>query len=303
MEKQSKLSIMLKGFIKENPVFVLVLGTCPTLAVTDSVSRALSMGIAAAIVLICSNMAISALRKVIPDKVRIPAYIVIIAGFVTIIQMLMNAYLPDLFTALGTYLALIVVNCIILGRAEMFASKHTVVESALDGIGMGGGFTLALFCMGTVREILGSGSFLGFKIPFLQDYSIPFFTQAAGGFFVFGVLIAVAPQAFAHVCEVKDNMPMACHYTAQAELGIGVVIALLGIIALFCSPKIRTGLNIAVALNALLSLAVPTVLIGVCKGAMMHCHMVTRPTLIVIGILALLFAVVAIYLDSKPVKR
>ena len=117
---------------------------------------------------------------------------------------------------------------------------------------------------------------------------------------VFGVLIAVAPQAFAHVCEVKDNMPMACHYTAQAELGIGVVIALLGIIALFCSPKIRTGLNIAVALNALLSLAV---LIGVCKGAMMHCHMVTRPTLIVIGILALLFAVVAVYLDSRPVKR
>ena len=192
MEKQSKLSIMLKGFIKENPVFVLVLGTCPTLAVTDSVSRALSMGIAAAIVLICSNMAISALRKVIPDKVRIPAYIVIIAGFVTLIQMLMNAYLPDLFTALGTYLALIVVNCIILGRAEMFASKHTVVESALDGIGMGGGFTLALFCMGTRPRDPGlSGSFLGFKIPFLQDYSIPFFTQAAGGFFVFGVLIAV----------------------------------------------------------------------------------------------------------------
>ena len=191
MEKQSKLSIMLKGFIKETPVFVLVLGPCPALAVTDSVSRALSMGIAAAIVLICSNMAISALRKVIPDKVRIPAYIVIIAGFVTIIQMLMNAYLPDLFTALGTYLALIVVNCIILGRAEMFASKHTVVESALDGIGMGGGFTLALFCMGTVREVLGSGSFLGFKIPFMQDYCIPFFTQAAGGFFVFGVLIAV----------------------------------------------------------------------------------------------------------------
>lgn len=191
MEKTNKLSIVLKGFIKENPVFVLILGTCPTLAVTDSVSRALGMGIAAAIVLICSNMAISALRKVIPDKVRIPAYIVIIAGFVTIIQMLMNAYLPDLFTALGTYLALIVVNCIILGRAEMFASKNTVLDSALDGVGMGGGFTLALFCMGTLREILGSGSFLGFKIPLLSDYSIPFFTQAAGGFFVFGVLIAV----------------------------------------------------------------------------------------------------------------
>ena len=189
--KNKNLSVLTNGILKENPVLRLVLGTCPTLAVTDSVSRALSMGIAAAIVLICSNMAISALRKVIPDKVRIPAYIVIIAGFVTIIQMLMNAYLPDLFTALGTYLALIVVNCIILGRAEMFASKHTVVESALDGIGMGGGFTLALFCMGTVREVLGSGSFLGFKIPFMQDYCIPFFTQAAGGFFVFGVLIAV----------------------------------------------------------------------------------------------------------------
>ena len=187
----SRVQNFLKGLIRENPVLVLVLGTCPTLAISTSVTSAAGMGIAATIVLILSNMAISALRKVIPDKVRIPAYIVIIAGFVTIIQMLMNAYLPDLYTALGTYLALIVVNCIILGRAEMFASKHTVVESALDGVGMGGGFTLALFCMGTVREILGSGSFLGFKIPFLQDYSIPFFTQAAGGFFVFGVLIAV----------------------------------------------------------------------------------------------------------------
>ena len=203
MEKQSKLSIMLKGFIKENPVFVLVLGTCPTLAVTDSVSRALSMGIAAAIVLICSNMAISALRKVIPDKVRIPAYIVIIAGFVTIIQMLMNAYLPDLYTALGTYLALIVVNCIILGRAEMFASKHTVVESALDGIGMGGGFTLALFCMATVREILGSGTWCGITLTANLFDPIAIMKLTPGGFLVYGVLIAIMNKFAKHKPKKK----------------------------------------------------------------------------------------------------
>lgn len=190
-KENSKLSILLKGFIKENPVFVLVLGTCPTLAVTDSVIRALSMGIAATVVLLCSNVAISALRKVIPDKVRIPAYIVIIAGFVTLVQMLMQAYLPDLYDALGTYLALIVVNCIILGRAEMFASKNSVGDSALDGLGMGIGFTIALFCMGTIRELFGSGTFCGIEIPVLKDFAVSFFTQSPGGFFVFGVLIAV----------------------------------------------------------------------------------------------------------------
>ena len=192
MEKQSKLSIMLKGFIKENPVFVLVLGTCPTLAVTDSVSRALSMGIAAAIVLICSNMAISALRKVIPDKVRIPAYIVIIAGFVTIIQMLMNAYLPDLYTALGTYLALIVVNCIILGRAESYASKNGPIESIFDGIGMGLGFTMGLTIIGLIREILGAGTFFG--LPFLSAIKgftpITIFIMAPGAFLVLAFLVA-----------------------------------------------------------------------------------------------------------------
>ncbi len=187
---KGKLSILLKGLIRENPVFVLVLGTCPTLAVTDSVSRALGMGLAAAAVLVCSNMAISALRNIIPDTVRIPAYIVVIAGFVTMVQMLMQAYLPSLFEALGTYLALIVVNCIILGRAEMFAREHTVIDSALDGIGMGLGFTLALLCMSTVREILGNGSWLGIEIPFLKNYTIPFFNQSPGGFFVFGCLIA-----------------------------------------------------------------------------------------------------------------
>lgn len=190
-EKANKLSILLKGFIKENPVFVLVLGTCPTLAVTDSVIRALSMGIAATVVLLCSNIVISALRKVIPDKVRIPAYIVIIAGFVTLVQMLMQAYLPDLYDALGTYLALIVVNCIILGRAEMFASKNSVADSALDGLGMGIGFTIALFCMGAIRELFGSGSFCGIAIPVLKDFAVSFFTQSPGGFFVFGVLIAI----------------------------------------------------------------------------------------------------------------
>ena len=190
MEKQSKLSIMLKGFIKENPVFVLVLGTCPTLAVTDSVSRALSMGIAAAIVLICSNMAISALRKVIPDKVRIPAYIVIIAGFVTIIQMLMNAYLPDLYTALGTYLALIVVNCIILGRAESYASKNGPVESIFDGLGMGLGFTMGLTIIGLIREILGAGTAFDIKIFGSWFTPITIFIMAPGAFLVLSFLVA-----------------------------------------------------------------------------------------------------------------
>lgn len=185
-----KLSILFKGLIKENPVLVLVLGTCPTLAMTDSVSKALGMGLSATLVLICSNIVISALRKVIPDTVRIPAYIVIIAGFVTVIQMLLHAYLPSVYQSLGTYLALIVVNCIILGRAEMFASKNSVADSALDGIGMGLGFTLALFLMSTIREVLGQGSFFGFRIPGMADYKVSFFTTAPGGFLVFGCLIA-----------------------------------------------------------------------------------------------------------------
>ena len=189
--KNNKLSILLKGFIKENPVFVLVLGTCPALAMTDSVIRAVSMGIAATVVLFCSNIVISALRNVIPDKVRIPSYIVIIAGFVTFVQMVMQAYLPDLYTALGTYLALIVVNCIILGRAEMFASKNGVVDSALDGLGMGIGFTIALFAMAAIREIFGAGTFCGIELPVIKDFAISFFTQSPGGFFVFGLLIAI----------------------------------------------------------------------------------------------------------------
>ena len=190
-DKHPKLTVLLAGLIKENPVFVLLLGTCPTLAVTSSVIGAVSMGLAAMAVLVCSNMAISALRKVIPDSVRIPCYIVIIAGFVTVVQMIMHAYLPDLYELLGIYLALITVNCIILGRAEMFAREHTVIESALDGIGMGAGFTLALTAMALIREFFGKGSIAGFEIPFLADYSIDVMTAAPGGFLVFGCLIAL----------------------------------------------------------------------------------------------------------------
>ncbi len=189
--KNNKLSIFLKGLILENPVLVLVLGTCPTLAQTGSVVAALSMGIAATIVLICSNVVISLLRNVIPDVVRIPCYIVVIAGFVSVVQMLMHAYLPDLYEMMGVYLALIVVNCIILGRAEMFARKNGVLDSALDGAGMGIGFLIALLAMATIREVFGSGSFAGFEIPFLKDYTLPLLTQAPGGFLVFGLLIAV----------------------------------------------------------------------------------------------------------------
>lgn len=186
-----KMSIVLKGIINENPVFVLVLGTCPALAQTSKVITALGMGLAATFVLICSNVAVSLLRKVIVSTVRIPCYIVVIAGFVTIAQLFIKAFLPSLYDMMGVYLALIVVNCIILGRAEMYASKNSVFNSFLDGIGMGIGFLFALLAMATIREVLGSGSFAGIEIPFVKKYSIPFLNQAAGGFMVFGVMIAI----------------------------------------------------------------------------------------------------------------
>lgn len=194
--KNNKLAIFLRGLILENPVLVLVLGTCPTLAQTSSVINAISMGLAATVVLICSNAAISALRKIIPDTVRIPCYIVVIAGFVTVVQMIMNAYLPDLYDMMGVYLALIVVNCIILGRAEMFARKNTVLDSVLDGAGMGLGFLLALFAMALIREVLGAGTITlvpgkPISLPILSKYNIPILTQAPGGFLVFGILIAI----------------------------------------------------------------------------------------------------------------
>lgn len=188
---QSKFSIFLKGLIAENPVLVLLLGTCPTLAQTSSLLNAVSMGIAATIVLFFSNIVISALRKVIPDTVRIPSYIVIIAAFVTVVQMLMQAYLPELYKMMGVYLALIVVNCIILGRAEMFARKNPVIDSALDGLGMGLGFLIALMMMAFVREVFGAGEFFGLEIPFLTEYNLPILKEAPGGFLVFGIMIAI----------------------------------------------------------------------------------------------------------------
>ena len=191
MANNKKLMILLRGIIMDNPVLILILGTCPTLATSTSVISALSMGVAATAVLIGSNVVISALRKVIPDTVRIPCYIVIIATFVTLVQMLLKAFLPSIYDMLGVYLALIVVNCIILGRAEMFARKNTVLDSAIDGIGMGIGFLLALVFIATIREVLGNGSFAGIKIAFLQEYKIPVIAQAPGGFLVYGIVIAM----------------------------------------------------------------------------------------------------------------
>lgn len=226
MEKQSNLSTLCKGILKENPVLVLILGTCPTLATTGTVDGAFGMGIAAMLVLICSNVFISLLRNIIPETMRIPCYIVIIAGFVTMVKMMVQAYLPDLYTTLGVYLDLITVNCIILGRAEMFASKNPVVKSALDGVGMGIGFTLALCAMATVREVLGAASFAGIAIPFLENYKIEFLTKAPGGLLVYGLLIALiyvvtngkAPAKKSFSCAGCPNAST-CHTGSCQEKG------------------------------------------------------------------------------------
>lgn len=189
-KEKISLSTLTNGIIKENPVLVLILGTCPTLAVTTLAVNGVGMGLAATFVLVCSNIVISLLKNVIPDKVRIPCYIVIIAGFVTILSSLMEAFLPDLYASLGLFLQLIVVNCIILGRAEMFASKHGVLASALDGIGMGLGFTLALLIMGSIREILGAGTWFGIPLTVNLFSPISIFILAPGGFLVYGLVIA-----------------------------------------------------------------------------------------------------------------
>ena len=188
---KGKAKILTNGLLKENPSLRLVLGTCPTLAVTTLAFNGLGMGLAATFVLICSNMVISALRKVIPDKVRLPAYITVIATFVTILQMLVKAFMQELDAALGIFLPLIVVNCIILGRAEMFASKNNVIDSALDGLGMGLGFTLTRVCMGSIREILGAGTWFGFRVVPEAIDSMTVFITPPGGFFVFGCLMAL----------------------------------------------------------------------------------------------------------------
>ena len=189
-EKQSKWRIFTAGIIRENPVLRLVLGCCSALAVTTTVSGALGMGLAMTFVLVCSNIVISALRKVIPAKVHLPCYIVIIATFVTIVQMVLQAYVPALYKSLGVFLALIVVNFIILGRAEMFACKNNVVDSALDGIGMGIGYTLTVVLMASIREILGSGTWLGFQVLPESMAKMSIMTQAPGAFFCYGVLMA-----------------------------------------------------------------------------------------------------------------
>ena len=192
--------ILLRGIIMENPVLILVLGTCPTLATTKSMFQALSMGLAATAVLVGSNVVISLLRKIIPDTVRIPCYIVVIAAFVTAVQMVLEAWVLPVYTILGSWLSLIVVNCIVLGRAEMFARKNTVGDSALDGLGMGLGFLVALLVMATIREVFGAGTILSglsdfgieaIKIPLIYDIRIPMLAEAPGGFLVYGILIAV----------------------------------------------------------------------------------------------------------------
>ena len=187
MSKNNKLQLIVDGIVKNNPTFVLVLGMCPTLGTTTSAINGLGMGLATMIVLILSNISISAIARLIPDKVRIPCYIVVIASFVTIVQLLLQAYVPVLYEALGIFLPLIVVNCIILGRAEAFANKNSVGDSALDGIGIGLGFTIALTAIGLVREILGSGSIFGWK--FLQGDGMLAFVLAPGAFIVLAYLM------------------------------------------------------------------------------------------------------------------
>ena len=190
MEKKSKLSILTNGIIKENPVLVLLLGTCPFLATSSSLINALGMGLSATAVLICSNIVISMLRKVIPDKVRIPCYIVVIAGFVTLVQFVLQAYAPEINKALGVFIPLIVVNCIILGRAEAFANKNTVIDSLFDGIGIGLGFTLSLTTLGLVREILGSGSAFGYVL-LPETTNLLLFVLPPGAFITLGFLSAL----------------------------------------------------------------------------------------------------------------
>ena len=216
MSNNSKLSILTNGILNENPVLRLVLGTCPTLAVTTMASNGIGMGLAATFVLLCSNMAISALRKIIPDQVRIPCFITVIAGFVSLVQMLVKAYVPDLDTALGVYLPLIVVNCIILGRAEGFASKNGIGASAVDGICQGVGYTLVLIVMCVVRELLGSGKFGGGLLGggglgsapgitiFPEEFGIKLLTLPVGGFLTLGALIAAMQWALAKSEKKKE---------------------------------------------------------------------------------------------------
>ena len=211
--KNSLIKELTKGIIKENPTLVMLLGMCPTLAVTTQAMNGIGMGLATTFVLLGSNIVISALRKVIPDKVRIPAFIVVIASFVTLIGFLLEGFVPSLYDSLGIYLTLITVNCIIFGRAEMFASKNGVIASAFDAIGMGIGFTLALFAMGSVREIIGAGQWLGMSIPVIHSNPMLLFIMPAGGFFTLGMSIAVVNK----LSHKKPPKEINCESCPNAE--------------------------------------------------------------------------------------
>ena len=190
------------GFITNNPTLKLVLGTCPTLALTTAASNGIGMGLAVTFVLLCSNVLISLLKNIIPSKTRIPAFILIIATFVTIVKLVLDKFIPSLYDSLGVYLPLIVVNCIILGRAESFASKNPVLDSALDGIFMGLGFTVSITLMGIVREVLGAGAIFGVK---LWDFEIGFFASSAGAFFTYGIFIAVFNYVLNKIADKKKK--------------------------------------------------------------------------------------------------
>ncbi len=226
----SYLKEFTKGIIKENPNLVTLLGMCPTLAITTMASNAIGMGVAATFVLLCSNVAISLLKKVIPNTVRLPSYIIVIAGFVTLVQLLLQAFLPSVYDALGIYLPLITVNCIILGRAEMFASKNNVLASAMDGLGMGVGFTLSLLIVGSIREIFGSGTWFGIQVCPNAIEPMTLFVLPAGGFFVLGCVIALVnkiakrepPKTLGcSACPNREGCPSAseggCGDNADAE--------------------------------------------------------------------------------------
>lgn len=222
----NRLNIIKNGILKENPVLVLVLGTCPALAVTSSAQNGLGMGIAVILVLMGSNAVISLLRNIIPDTVRIPAYIVLICTFVTIVELLTKAFVRPIYDALGIFLPLIVVNCIILGRAEMFANKHGILDSVCDAIGMGCGFTLTLVVMGSIREILGSGTWFGITLTKNLFDPMLIFTLAPGGFFVFGCLKALVNKLTKGKLPQRNNLecascPMAASCGNSSKKGKG----------------------------------------------------------------------------------
>jgi electron transport complex protein RnfE len=211
------MKVLTNGIFKENPTLRLMLGTCPTLAVTTSAINGIGMGLSATVVLICSNIVIALTRRLIPDKVRIPAFITIIAGFVTAVQLLLKAYLPEIDRALGIFIPLIVVNCIILARAEMFASKNSVFYSALDGLGMGAGFTLALLIMGSIRELLGNGTIFGVTVTAkLFDPAI-IMILPPGGFLTFGIVVGILNKFSTFKVQHKNCQTCGLKCGMQAE--------------------------------------------------------------------------------------